>query len=492
MKPNKSFRENIFLYSKYINLVYDIPLKYKKNHCKSCISLILILFLAFVNSSCNKTNDQPKIFVDKLENIELNSDCTVFESKIKSKTAPIIYNLLNWISYKVETRVDSFFYKFTVSQNNETNERDGRIVIKSNYLNYRIDLYQNKFYNIKTTRTQKNFFYFSIPYYNKSYFEASGGIISKVDSNGLRIKSPIFDEIGEIKDWIGVGFMYKSSKMTMFMSPGAGNPFTVKGLYKYSAGDNSWRRVLKLEEEQWIWSMAEDSYGNLYSAVYLTKGDNYRNFPAIYKSSDGGSTWVLLFNLYELPQKFNHIHGIAIDKKTNRMYISVGDKGKVGNLMSDYPYTETKSANLLDGQTTKVLATKTARIWGSDATGYCRIYRTTDDRTYTTVYNSTYKNIYEIRQSDFSGYIYAIQALDTSTGASIGSVQILVSRNDGITWSTLANVDNLFGGKGFRKMSQFKDGRAFVTLYNAEEKKNEEFLIEETVGKRSVTKILKK
>lgn len=229
-------------------------------------------------------------------------------------------------------------------------------------------------------------------------------------------------------DWRG---LWKDSKGNIFISPHStpilgSIKMEDRGIFKLSREADRFVKVLSLynphsaikseteENDDTIWTFCEDNDGALYAGVYAhTKRKN----PAIYKSTDNGDKWVKIFDFNEKKVTVNgkHIHSIIFSKTDNALYALVGE---INNL-----YKSTDGGYTWVGLNVKVELAKGCAmhavddgiIIGSDSAYDCIMskYYLKTNRTTTTsrIFGGT---IFAIRQSEKTNWLYAFGKVDSS------------------------------------------------------------------------------
>ncbi|RJQ18402.1 MAG: hypothetical protein C4560_07615 [Nitrospiraceae bacterium] len=235
---------------------------------------------------------------------------------------------------------------------------------------------------------------------------------------------------------------------------------SMPGLWRYKSaggcdGASDFTRVLLLTEEESIWGFDEDSKGNLYAGVYTLGRINNAK---IFKSTNNGDSF---FQIYD-GGTYRHVHAIEVDTLTDYIYTAFADTNKTSVIRRSVD-GGTNWEVLLEGipQITAILATPTARLFGTDLSNMGRIYRTTDDFITTIVLDEWYQNCFFIRRNPISGHIYAGFKLDPSATSPLRAA-IYTSKNDGITWEQLKTLENLAPGEGFWFASNFINNKIYV------------------------------
>ena len=83
--------------------------------------------------------------------------------------------------------------------------------------------------------------------------------------------------------------MYVNKLNYIFTSPTSNATSDELGLWRSIDGGVTWSQVMTLPADCNVWSMAEDTNGNLYAGIYAT--GYYTGNASICKSTDGGAHW---------------------------------------------------------------------------------------------------------------------------------------------------------------------------------------------------------
>jgi lipopolysaccharide/colanic/teichoic acid biosynthesis glycosyltransferase len=253
----------------------------------------------------------------------------------------------------------------------------------------------------------------------------------------------------------GLRCLFVSGRGDVFVSPdGPGVPARARGLWRGRALGASWERVLPLggQGDPTIWGFAEDSRGHLFAGTY-THGRE-ATLAVVYRSRDGGGSWSASYS----DPSGRHVHAVAADPWRGAVYACVGD---------DFGRWKTKRVvRTLDGgesweeilgampQTTSVVATPTARLFGSDKPGLAQIYRTTDDERFEVTHSDEQAlYFFWLRRASDGGHLFAggVSASDEAPHAAVYR-----STDDGRSWHVVRQVE----------AARKNDGSAFAS--NAE------------------------
>lgn len=262
---------------------------------------------------------------------------------------------------------------------------------------------------------------------------------------------------------------FKHSSGYIFFSPmDSGTPAIADAdhaLYKLDPTDDSITKVIQLTTQECIWGIDEDSNGTIFAGVYSFPTDN----GDIYRSTDNGDNWSVVFSPNYGGSNNNHTHSVFVDKSNDYIYVLGGDDyGGTLNFRSidgGDNWTEILVGQPIN-QFTAGLAVDGARIFGTDQLSYGRIYRTTDDSSLALVLDTHYQNVFFLRQSDITGWIYAGFKLDPAATGNFRA-DIYVSKDLGLTWSLYDTISDLSVSEGFWFGSQFHNGKMIITTdYN--------------------------
>lgn len=218
------------------------------------------------------------------------------------------------------------------------------------------------------------------------------------------------------------------SNENVYVSPHASwgsMTMTDRGLYRLAKGQNSFTKVIALYDpsssvptekesnDDTIWTMCEDSDGNLYAGVYAHT--THAN-PAIYKSTDGGNTWAYLINFNDARYTLGgrHVHTVVFSEWKNALYCIIGEINTI--FKSTDGGKNWKNLNVtLRTKGSALLATRNGLLIGSDGAYNCEIdLLYNDDTTHETVFSGWANTVFAIRRSDLTGFVYAFTKIDSS------------------------------------------------------------------------------
>lgn len=250
------------------------------------------------------------------------------------------------------------------------------------------------------------------------YADISGNSISMVSPDG--VVSRILSLEGA---YGGFSCLWFDSQYNLYVSPKIiDNTYaSICGVYKLPYKGSTFTKVLslynpdsELESERTpananVWTMTEDREGNLYAGGY---GLPY--FPNLYKSEDGGDTWVFLKDMAEYAPGGIHIHSIQYNKYDDCLYCIVGEVNKILK-SSDKGLTWTDMGVTLErakGACMHVVSD--GIIVGSDDAYWGMIYKVYADGSYKTTAKWWANAVFSIRQSDLTGWLYAFSVIDSA------------------------------------------------------------------------------
>ncbi|MFV0341004.1 MAG: WD40/YVTN/BNR-like repeat-containing protein [Parachlamydiaceae bacterium] len=276
---------------------------------------------------------------------------------------------------------------------------------------------------------------------------------NKIVKYGLDGFETILLEINSVSDWRCV---WHHSSGAVFFSPmnsyTNGTDASNYGLYKYDGANVN--KVLQLANRQSIWGIDEDNEGNIYAGVYSLGVNNSE----LYKSIDGNT----FSKIYDWNTK--HIHALAVDKSNDALYVSVGDNYSASqNFKSiDGGISFTPVIDSMRRQMTAILPSGNLRFFGTDHSPLGVIYKTSDDNTLEVSLNvGYYSNVFFLRKSDLTGWIYAGFKTDPSATSNL-YCSVWVSKDEGSTWEIVKEINVVSAGEGFWFASNFKDGNMIV------------------------------
>lgn len=235
-------------------------------------------------------------------------------------------------------------------------------------------------------------------------------------------------------DWRG---MFIDSNNNVYVSPhntlsSISLSMADRGLYKLPYGGDTFTKVISLyntesliqtetqENDDTIWTMCEDSKGNLYAGVYA---HSIRANPSIYRSSDGGNTWLMVCNMLDKGYvvsgdkrgKPMHIHCITYNQYNNALYCLVGEVNSIYK-STDLGITwQDLNVYVENAKGTTIIAVPDGMLIGSDGITegvISKLY--VDDKTIRTVGKMWHAEFFAMRKSDITGYIYGFTKIESS------------------------------------------------------------------------------
>ena len=166
-----------------------------------------------------------------------------------------------------------------------------------------------------------------------------------------------------------------------------------------------------------IWTMCEDSDGNLYAGVYA---HSYRRNPAVYVSSNSGASWRYRYNfangvlsLDKYSAQARHVHCINYNDYDKCLYAAVGEINTIVK-SSDWGATwQDLGVICYYGQPTYVLGVKDGVVIGSDGHYSCGVSKLYSNMKTVKLCGRTAPGfIFNIRRSDITGWLYAFTRID--------------------------------------------------------------------------------
>lgn len=352
-----------------------------------------------------------------------------------------------------------------------------------------------------------------------------GGSIVRITPDG---KESVLLSIDDATDWRG---LFIDRDNNVFASPHASTAgkgtfsMSDRGLYKLPYGADSMKKVISLydtgsedteetiKNDDTFWSICQDDLGYLYAGVY---SHTMRSSPRIYRSVDGGDNWKDLFDFRTLLPKGKHIHSIVFNRYDSCLYCLVGEMNTVLQSSDHGVSWQDLHAQCEEDKGCSMLAVEDGLLIGSDGAYSCtlsKLYRNGLMQTKARIWANT---VFAIRRSDRTGWIYAFTKIDssvnnpdywppvsaiddkdelakwTATGPAHYSdwlkyyrrcvsiypedavrpqhCSILVSRDDGETWSIIHTEDvGPAGPSGFWTTGYFFDGECLTGFFKRTE-----------------------
>ena len=277
------------------------------------------------------------------------------------------------------------------------------------------------------TKAESNHIVNAVVYPNGVIIAARPGSIVKIEQDGTETTLLTIRGSG---DWRGI---FMDENLNVYVSPhasaGSSGGFQMidRGLYRLAYGENTFVKVIslynpeslnpneRLENDDTIWTMCQDDEGYLYAGVYChTK----RWSPRIYRSSDGGNTWVDYYDFLDIIPQGHHVHSIIYNQYNRALYCIVGEKNTV--LKSKDHGTTWVNLNVKCelAKGSSMIAVDDGILIGSDGAYDCQISKLySDDKTIRTVANFWANTVFAIRKSDLTGWLYAFTKIDSSVNS---------------------------------------------------------------------------
>lgn len=266
-----------------------------------------------------------------------------------------------------------------------------------------------------------------------------------------RTASGIETEVLNIVGARNYNSIFVSKKGTALTSPHASFAWTGdvlspanRGIYRKSTNDANFAQVLSwydgsTNDDDVIWTFAEDSKGYLYAGVY---SHTVRDRAVLYKSTNDGTTWTEVYNFTAHDANTDHIHCLYYDKYSDALYVALGDGSATPVARSkDEGVTWTQVCTGIT-QITAITSTPTHRIFGTDIPYACKIYTTSDDVNFTVRHDSWYQNVFGFRVSDKSGYLYAWTMVEQSDVANYNFPSLEAVTNPSVLAEWVAGSHN--------------------------------------------------
>jgi hypothetical protein len=250
----------------------------------------------------------------------------------------------------------------------------------------------------------------------------AGGNVVKIANDGTESVLLHIDNVGEWR------LCWKDSNNNVYVSPhgsfGGSVALSDRGLYRLANGGSQFVKVLELynpsssdtpvtqNNDDTIWTMCEDCDGYLYAGVYC---HSVRYAPRLYRSTDGGTTWVDYHNFLPDSPGARHVHCIEYNQYNNALYCILGEVNTVykstdkGNTWTDL------NTPCEDAKGTTLTPVKDGIIIGSDSAYECIMSKLYSDDITVKSKSAIWADIvFAVRVSDVTGWIYAFCRVDSS------------------------------------------------------------------------------
>lgn len=292
------------------------------------------------------------------------------------------------------------------------------------------DASKEHFVYVGDTKKSVNYIVNAVVYPNGDIIAArQGGSIVKIGLNGTETT---LLTINGASDWRG---LFMDSNLNVYASPhasvGSSGDFamTDRGLYKLAYGSDSFVKVISLynpsstdtpetqSNDDTIWTMCEDADGYLYAGVYChTK----RYAPRIYRSTDGGDTWVDFYDFLDILPSGHHVHCIIYNEYNNALYAIIGEVNTILK-STNHGATWVNLGLACEGDKgAAMIAVPDGVIIGSDGAYELTMSKMNVDENKITTRGRVWANTcFGIRKSDVTGWIYAFGKIDSSVNLTI-------------------------------------------------------------------------
>lgn len=291
----------------------------------------------------------------------------------------------------------------------------------------------------------------------------AGGSVVKIALDGTETTLLTIQGAG---DWRG---MFIDSNNNVYVSPHAtiggtgGLDVNNRGLYRLPYNGDTFTKVISLYNpnsniqtetelnDDTIWTMCEDNSGKLYAGVYA---HSIRPNPAIYRSTDGGSTWTYYVNfitdgiiptttMFGSPM---HIHCIINNPYNDALYCIVGEVETVFKSIDSGTTWENLHMLVEDAKGTTMIAVPDGVLIGSDGARRGVISKFySNDRTVRTAGIMWQAEFFGMRRSDVTGWIYAFTKIESTVGSTTfyPPIEANTSTSSLNAWKSSASAANL-------------------------------------------------
>lgn len=239
------------------------------------------------------------------------------------------------------------------------------------------------------------------------------GTIVKIGLDGVETQIADFDTADA-----HCRLMFFDRNGNLYVSPASfsRNNFVNAGLYRMAKGTFTFTKVLSLYNnstatDSTIWTMTEDESGNLYAGEYSIANAN----PKVYKSSNGGTTWSLIYNFTDILPDGRHIHWIEYSPWHKALYCIVGEVNTVLKSVDGGATWTNLNVALSNGKGCGAITTPNGIIIGSDSDSVLTFHRLENDDQTARLIGKFWANMcFSIRRNNLTGDLYAFGDIDVS------------------------------------------------------------------------------
>lgn len=273
----------------------------------------------------------------------------------------------------------------------------------------------------------------AVAYPNGEIIACRVGKVVKIANDG---SETVLLTIAGATDW---RCCYIDKQYNVYVSPhnsfsidGVIMKMTDRGLYRLKYGESQFEKVVSLynplssitteteENDDTIWTMCEDSKGNIYAGVYA---HTVRPNASVYKSTNGGATWNVVSNLIDIADeskgRASHIHCIIYNQYNNSLYCIVGEVETVYKSTDGGVTWVDLNVWVEDEKGTTMIAVPDGILIGSDGSRegvISKLY--SDDKTVKVVGKMWHAEFFGMRRSDLTGWIYAMTKIESTINSS--------------------------------------------------------------------------